>query len=187
MFRGVVSLFGLKKCCMLFPIKSDKRCVNSVSVSLSWHCVSAPDPDGLSVQSVQGMLYNPASGAWSWTNSTAINYALHAIKARDDLQSEAAKEEVEQHSRGTISWAKEPCRVTETLRQQPSAPSLASWKWNGTCESSMASASELRNRGSHHFRCATLLIQLYIAAWNVIHEWEYNWEGGFSLGLPLWK
>lgn len=50
------------------------------------------ESNGLSVQSVQGMLYNPASGAWSWTNSTAINYALHAIKVRGDLQAEAAEE-----------------------------------------------------------------------------------------------
>ncbi|XP_072250929.1 ubiquinone biosynthesis O-methyltransferase, mitochondrial [Leuresthes tenuis] len=38
---------------------------------------------GFSVQSVQGMLYNPMSGAWSWTNSTSINYALHAVKLSD--------------------------------------------------------------------------------------------------------
>ncbi|CAJ1061955.1 ubiquinone biosynthesis O-methyltransferase%2C mitochondrial isoform X2 [Xyrichtys novacula] len=42
------------------------------------------ESNGFSVQSVQGMLYNPLSGAWSWTNSTAINYALHAVKVRDD-------------------------------------------------------------------------------------------------------
>uniref|UniRef100_A0A8C3FY55 Ubiquinone biosynthesis O-methyltransferase, mitochondrial n=1 Tax=Cyclopterus lumpus TaxID=8103 RepID=A0A8C3FY55_CYCLU len=41
------------------------------------------ESNGFSVQSVRGMLYNPASGAWSWTNSTAINYALHAVKVRD--------------------------------------------------------------------------------------------------------
>lgn len=33
-----------------------------------------------SVSSVQGMLYNPISGNWSWVPSTAINYALVAIK-----------------------------------------------------------------------------------------------------------
>ncbi|XP_077384154.1 ubiquinone biosynthesis O-methyltransferase, mitochondrial [Festucalex cinctus] len=38
------------------------------------------ESNGFSVQSVQGMMYNPASGAWSWINSTAINYALHAVK-----------------------------------------------------------------------------------------------------------
>ncbi|KAF7665977.1 hypothetical protein LDENG_00125690 [Lucifuga dentata] len=41
---------------------------------------------GFSVQSVQGMLYNPVSGSWCWTSSTAINYALHAVKLREDPQ-----------------------------------------------------------------------------------------------------
>ncbi|CAF96447.1 unnamed protein product, partial [Tetraodon nigroviridis] len=46
------------------------------------------ESNGFSVQSVQGMLYNPLSGAWSWTSSTAINYALHAVKAGDDARPE---------------------------------------------------------------------------------------------------
>ncbi|KAI4810846.1 hypothetical protein KUCAC02_013774 [Chaenocephalus aceratus] len=50
------------------------------------------ESNGFSVQSVQGMLYNPVSGAWSWTNSTAINYALHAVKAREDPHTEQAQE-----------------------------------------------------------------------------------------------
>ncbi|XP_068999506.1 ubiquinone biosynthesis O-methyltransferase, mitochondrial [Embiotoca jacksoni] len=44
------------------------------------------ESNGFSVQSVQGMLYNPVSGAWSWTNSTAINYALHAVKLREQSE-----------------------------------------------------------------------------------------------------
>ncbi|XP_032375306.1 ubiquinone biosynthesis O-methyltransferase, mitochondrial isoform X2 [Etheostoma spectabile] len=48
------------------------------------------ESNGFSVQSVQGMLYNPVSGAWSWTASTAINYALHAVKVRDDPHTEQA-------------------------------------------------------------------------------------------------
>lgn len=35
---------------------------------------------GFSVRSVRGMCYNPVSGAWSWTDSTAVNYALHAVR-----------------------------------------------------------------------------------------------------------
>ncbi|XP_038568066.1 ubiquinone biosynthesis O-methyltransferase, mitochondrial [Micropterus salmoides] len=50
------------------------------------------ESNGFSVQSVQGMLYNPVSGAWSWTDSTAINYALHAVKLRDDPQPDHAEE-----------------------------------------------------------------------------------------------
>lgn len=54
------------------------------------------------------MLYNPLSGAWSWTNSTAINYALHAVKVRDDVQPEQpegreVEEEEESHRTGTQS------------------------------------------------------------------------------------
>lgn len=44
------------------------------------------ESNGFLVQSVQGMLYNPISGAWSWTNSTAINYALHAVKQEDGTE-----------------------------------------------------------------------------------------------------
>ncbi|XP_035480686.2 ubiquinone biosynthesis O-methyltransferase, mitochondrial [Scophthalmus maximus] len=51
------------------------------------------ESNGFSVQSVQGMLYNPASGAWSWTNSAAINYALHAVKLRDDPRRDPAEED----------------------------------------------------------------------------------------------
>lgn len=62
--------------------------------------------DGFSVQSVQGMLYNPLSGAWCWTDSTAINYALHAVKLRDDPQPDQAEESgshPEEHTAATHS------------------------------------------------------------------------------------
>ncbi|KFQ17604.1 hypothetical protein N331_00421, partial [Merops nubicus] len=35
---------------------------------------------GFSVRTVNGMQYSPFSGRWSWTESTAVNYALHAVK-----------------------------------------------------------------------------------------------------------
>ncbi|XP_070821629.1 ubiquinone biosynthesis O-methyltransferase, mitochondrial [Chaetodon trifascialis] len=50
------------------------------------------ESNGFSVQSVQGMLYNPVSGAWSWGNSTAINYALHAVKVRNDPPADQAED-----------------------------------------------------------------------------------------------
>ncbi|KAF3691571.1 Ubiquinone biosynthesis O-methyltransferase, mitochondrial [Channa argus] len=50
------------------------------------------ESNGLLVQSVQGMLYNPVSQNWSWTNSTAINYALHAVKLGDDPQPDQSEE-----------------------------------------------------------------------------------------------
>uniref|UniRef100_A0A3B5MTC4 Coenzyme Q3 methyltransferase n=1 Tax=Xiphophorus couchianus TaxID=32473 RepID=A0A3B5MTC4_9TELE len=43
------------------------------------------ESNGFLVQSVQGMLYNPISGAWSWTSNTEINYALHAVKQDDEF------------------------------------------------------------------------------------------------------
>ncbi|XP_035019027.1 ubiquinone biosynthesis O-methyltransferase, mitochondrial [Hippoglossus stenolepis] len=64
------------------------------------------ESNGFSVQSVRGMLYNPVSGAWSWTNSTAINYALHAVKLSDDPQPDRAEDSgphPEHHSAATHS------------------------------------------------------------------------------------
>ncbi|XP_077454837.1 ubiquinone biosynthesis O-methyltransferase, mitochondrial isoform X2 [Stigmatopora argus] len=44
------------------------------------------ESNGFSVQSVQGMMYNPISGAWSWINSTAVNYALHCVKLAEESE-----------------------------------------------------------------------------------------------------
>ncbi|XP_061676693.1 ubiquinone biosynthesis O-methyltransferase, mitochondrial isoform X2 [Syngnathoides biaculeatus] len=46
------------------------------------------ESNGFSVKSVQGLMYNPASGAWTWINSDAINYALHAVKLAEEPQSD---------------------------------------------------------------------------------------------------
>ncbi|XP_069344379.1 ubiquinone biosynthesis O-methyltransferase, mitochondrial [Eulemur rufifrons] len=40
------------------------------------------EPNGLSVQTVAGMLYNPFSGYWHWSENTSLNYAAHAVKSR---------------------------------------------------------------------------------------------------------
>ncbi|KAM3873592.1 ubiquinone biosynthesis O-methyltransferase, mitochondrial [Diretmus argenteus] len=64
------------------------------------------ESNGFSVQSVRGMLYNPVSGNWSWTNSTAINYALHAIKPREEPQpdrTEADGTDPEFHARAAAA------------------------------------------------------------------------------------
>lgn len=37
--------------------------------------------DGFSVKTVNGMLFNPLSGSWSWMESTSVNYAMHAVKS----------------------------------------------------------------------------------------------------------
>lgn len=43
-------------------------------------------PVGFHVDSIRGMMYNPLTGAWSWQQSTAINYALHAVKRKEEPQ-----------------------------------------------------------------------------------------------------
>ncbi|XP_071074707.1 ubiquinone biosynthesis O-methyltransferase, mitochondrial isoform X1 [Dasypus novemcinctus] len=40
------------------------------------------ESNGLSVQTVVGMLYNPLSGYWHWTENTSMNYAAHAVKPK---------------------------------------------------------------------------------------------------------
>ncbi|XP_059886187.1 ubiquinone biosynthesis O-methyltransferase, mitochondrial isoform X1 [Delphinus delphis] len=39
------------------------------------------ESNGLSVQTVAGMLYNPFSGYWHWSKNTSLNYAAHAVKS----------------------------------------------------------------------------------------------------------
>lgn len=41
---------------------------------------------GFYVEAIRGMMYNPLTGAWSWQQSTPINYALHAIKRKEEPQ-----------------------------------------------------------------------------------------------------
>ncbi|XP_048880179.1 ubiquinone biosynthesis O-methyltransferase, mitochondrial [Brienomyrus brachyistius] len=42
------------------------------------------ESNGFCVESIQGMLFNPLSGSWSWAESTALNYALCAVKGREE-------------------------------------------------------------------------------------------------------
>lgn len=37
---------------------------------------------GLTVVASSGMLYNPVTGRWSWTRSTAVNYAMVGARPR---------------------------------------------------------------------------------------------------------
>lgn len=48
-------------------------------------------PDGLSVETVAGMVYNPFSGYWHWTENTSLNYAAHAVRARAQEHLEPAE------------------------------------------------------------------------------------------------
>lgn len=84
------------------------------------------------MQSVQGMLYNPVSGAWSWTNSTAINYALHAVKHRDDPQPDRAEERSprpEDHTAATHSWATRLENKSDNVEKWINSDV---WSWNFT-------------------------------------------------------
>ncbi|XP_064268856.1 ubiquinone biosynthesis O-methyltransferase, mitochondrial isoform X3 [Passer domesticus] len=49
------------------------------------------ESNGFSVKSVNGMLYNPLSGSWSWVESTSLNYALHAVKSGAPAQAHATE------------------------------------------------------------------------------------------------
>ncbi|XP_024124194.1 ubiquinone biosynthesis O-methyltransferase, mitochondrial isoform X1 [Oryzias melastigma] len=59
------------------------------------------ESNGFTVQSVQGMMYSPLSGAWSWADSTAINYALHAVK--EGHGAEDSSSHPEEHTETTHS------------------------------------------------------------------------------------
>lgn len=50
--------------------------------------------DGLSVQTVVGMLYNPFSGYWHWIENTSLNYAAHAVKQEHPVPAEGETEEL---------------------------------------------------------------------------------------------
>ncbi|NXN95275.1 COQ3 protein, partial [Rhinopomastus cyanomelas] len=48
------------------------------------------ESNGFSVKTVNGIMYNPLSGSWSWVENTSVNYALHAVKSRAWGQSDPA-------------------------------------------------------------------------------------------------
>ncbi|NXC61746.1 COQ3 protein, partial [Aleadryas rufinucha] len=47
------------------------------------------ESNGFSVRTVNGMLYNPLLGSWSWMESTSLNYAMHAVKSGARARSHA--------------------------------------------------------------------------------------------------
>uniref|UniRef100_A0A5F8G3V0 Coenzyme Q3, methyltransferase n=1 Tax=Monodelphis domestica TaxID=13616 RepID=A0A5F8G3V0_MONDO len=46
------------------------------------------ESNGLLVQTIIGMLYNPFSGYWRWTENTSLNYATHAVKSSVQAENE---------------------------------------------------------------------------------------------------
>ncbi|XP_011359042.1 ubiquinone biosynthesis O-methyltransferase, mitochondrial isoform X1 [Pteropus vampyrus] len=55
---------------------------------------SIMESNGLSVQTVVGMLYNPFSGHWHWSENTSLNYAAHAVKQEHPVPAETETEEL---------------------------------------------------------------------------------------------
>uniref|UniRef100_A0A480XVH7 Ubiquinone biosynthesis O-methyltransferase, mitochondrial n=1 Tax=Sus scrofa TaxID=9823 RepID=A0A480XVH7_PIG len=56
--------------------------INKTQLSYALGIVFAEQiADGLSVQTVTGMLYNPFSGYWHWSENTSLNYAAYAVKS----------------------------------------------------------------------------------------------------------
>ncbi|XP_031222354.1 ubiquinone biosynthesis O-methyltransferase, mitochondrial isoform X2 [Mastomys coucha] len=49
------------------------------------------EPNGLLVEKVAGLVYNPFSGYWHWSESTSLNYAAHAVKSRAQEHQEPAE------------------------------------------------------------------------------------------------
>ncbi|KAM4866013.1 ubiquinone biosynthesis O-methyltransferase, mitochondrial [Thomomys bottae] len=49
------------------------------------------ESNGLSVQTVAGMLYNPFSGYWHWSDNTSINYAMYAVRSLPQEQAGPAE------------------------------------------------------------------------------------------------
>ncbi|XP_076780193.1 ubiquinone biosynthesis O-methyltransferase, mitochondrial isoform X2 [Arvicanthis niloticus] len=49
------------------------------------------EPNGLSVETVAGMIYNPFSGYWHWSENTSLNYAAHAVRSRAPEHPESAE------------------------------------------------------------------------------------------------
>ncbi|NXP78075.1 COQ3 protein, partial [Ramphastos sulfuratus] len=58
------------------------------------------ESNGFAVKAVQGMLYNPLWGSWSWVGSRSINYAVHAVKARGQPSPGGGLQELQQPSAG---------------------------------------------------------------------------------------
>ncbi|XP_048349956.1 ubiquinone biosynthesis O-methyltransferase, mitochondrial [Sphaerodactylus townsendi] len=60
------------------------------------------ESNGFSVQTVKGMLYNPLLGSWSWTGTTSVNYALHAVKCSVQEQSSPSESPLETDRQSTV-------------------------------------------------------------------------------------
>ncbi|XP_004645986.1 ubiquinone biosynthesis O-methyltransferase, mitochondrial isoform X2 [Octodon degus] len=75
------------------------------------------ESNGLSVQTVAGMLYNPFSGCWHWSKHTSLNYAAHAVKSVAADRSGPAELVAEEGAEVPQAKASTPAGVHEELRK----------------------------------------------------------------------
>lgn len=65
-------------------------------IKVIWKCftyyISLCISGGLTVEAINGMLFNPIFGTWSWINDCSVNYALHAVKSKVAEQSDFVSE-----------------------------------------------------------------------------------------------
>uniref|UniRef100_A0A8D0LZ19 Ubiquinone biosynthesis O-methyltransferase, mitochondrial n=2 Tax=Sus scrofa TaxID=9823 RepID=A0A8D0LZ19_PIG len=91
------------------------------------------ESNGLSVQTVTGMLYNPFSGYWHWSENTSLNYAAYAVKSS-----------VQEHSGPEFALKGE----REELRAEASTNSGLRWDHGRAGLRSLVEENPLLDRGS---------------------------------------
>ncbi|XP_075827426.1 ubiquinone biosynthesis O-methyltransferase, mitochondrial [Microtus pennsylvanicus] len=74
------------------------------------------EPNGLSVHTVAGMLYNPFSGYWQWSDNTSLNYAAHAVKSSAQECQEPAASALQGDAETLHANASSSPRVHEELQ-----------------------------------------------------------------------
>ncbi|KAL1775854.1 ubiquinone biosynthesis O-methyltransferase, mitochondrial isoform X1 [Sigmodon hispidus] len=75
------------------------------------------EPNGLSVQTVAGMLYNPFSGYWRWSENTSLNYAAHAVKSSTQHPPEPAESSLQGDSEALQAKPSKSPHVHEELKK----------------------------------------------------------------------
>ncbi|XP_037058366.1 ubiquinone biosynthesis O-methyltransferase, mitochondrial isoform X2 [Peromyscus leucopus] len=75
------------------------------------------EPNGLPVQTVAGMIYNPFSGYWHWSENTSLNYAAHAVKSSAWEHPEPAESALKEDTEALQANASSSPHVHEELKK----------------------------------------------------------------------
>ncbi|XP_052574068.1 ubiquinone biosynthesis O-methyltransferase, mitochondrial [Peromyscus californicus insignis] len=75
------------------------------------------EPNGLPVQTVAGMIYNPFSGYWHWSENTSLNYAAHAVKSSAWEHPEPAESALKEDTEALQANASSSPPVHEELKK----------------------------------------------------------------------